>query len=204
MALTAQQAKAWLNEAAGMNPGPWVEHSRFVAEAARIIAQHTPGMDGERAYSLGLLHDIGRRFGVTGNLHIADGYDYMMGQGCPEAAKVCLTHSFPLQDIESCFGSWDAVPGRDGRGVKERVRRLLAQTRYDGYDQLVQLCDALALPTGFCLLEKRWVDVVMRHGPNPLMAPKWRATYRIKELFEKQMGSSIYELLPGVIENTFA
>ena len=34
---------------------------------------------------------------------------------------------------------------------------------YDDYDRLVQLCDALALPSGFCLLEKRFVD-----GSSPL------------------------------------
>lgn len=38
---------------------------------------------------------------------------------------------------------------------------------YDDYDYLVQLCDALALPTGFCLLEKRFVDVAIRYGTHP-------------------------------------
>ena len=53
-------------------------------------------------------------------------------------------------------------------------------------------------------MEKRWVNVVMRYGPNPYMVPKWKATYKIKEHFEKQMGVSVYEILPGVKENTFA
>ena len=31
---------------------------------------------------------------------------------------------------------------------------------------LIQLCDGLALPNGFCLLEKRLLDVSMRYGCN--------------------------------------
>lgn len=82
--------------------------------------------------------------------------------------------------------------------------KLLSQVTYDEYDRLIQLCDALAMGTGFCLLEKRWVDVVMRYGPNEYMVPKWKATYEIKDELEKKMGISVYELLPGVKENTFA
>ena len=30
----------------------------------------------------------------------------------------------------------------------------VANAVYDDYDRLVQLCDALAMPSGFCLLER--------------------------------------------------
>lgn len=33
---------------------------------------------------------------------------------------------------------------------------------------------------------------------------KWRATFAIKAQFEREMGCSIYELLPNVVEITFA
>ena len=56
------QAQLWLQEAGVLNPGPWVAHSRYVAEAARNIATHLPPpLDADTAYVLGLLHDIGRR-----------------------------------------------------------------------------------------------------------------------------------------------
>lgn len=201
---TVEQAEAWLQEGIKMNPGLWDDHCRYVGQAARAIAERIPELDPEKAQVLGMLHDIGRRFGSTGNLHISDGYDFMMELGCPEVARICLTHSFPYQDIDSCFGSWNVDPERDGNSARKRMGELLSQITYDKYDRLIQLCDALAMGTGFCLLEKRWVDVAMRYGPNQYMIPKWKATYEIKDELEKRMGISIYDLLPGVKENTFA
>lgn len=73
---------------------------------------------------------------------------------------------------------------------------------YDDYDRLVQLCDALALPSGFCLLEKRFVDVALRYGLPPVTLDRWRAILDIKAHFESILGCSIYPLLPGVVENS--
>ena len=33
------------------------------------------------------------------------------------------------------------------------MKKFVANAVHDDYDRLVQLCDALAMPTGFCLLE---------------------------------------------------
>ena len=74
---------------------------------------------------------------------------------------------------------------------------------YDDYDRLVQLCDSLALPSGFCLLEKRFVDVALRYGTPPVIVDRWKKILEIKDMFEKKINCSIYKLLPGVVENTF-
>ncbi len=74
---------------------------------------------------------------------------------------------------------------------------------YDDYDRLVQLCDALALPTGFCLLEKRFVDVAIRYGTPPPTVERWKKILEIKALFDRKVNGSIYQLLPGVIESSF-
>ena len=74
---------------------------------------------------------------------------------------------------------------------------------YDDYDHLVQLCDALALPTGFCLLEKRFVDVAIRYGTHPYTVERWKTVLDIKAHFEEIIGCSIYDFLPGVVENSF-
>ena len=65
------------------------------------------------------------------------------------------------------------------------------------------MCDALALPGGCCLIEKRLVDVALRHGFNEFTLAKWEAKLAIQREFEAVIGQSIYRLLPGVIENTF-
>jgi hypothetical protein len=195
---SVEQAEALLRESGALNPGPWVEHSLNVARAARAIAARAPGMDTDAAHALGCLHDIGRRAGVTGTRHILDGYRYLLGLGYEDAARISLTHSYPLKQPEAIYGvpDWSDEEGRF-------VARYLEQIEYDLYDRLIQLCDSLALPEGFCLMEKRFVDVVLRYGPNRFTVPKWQATLAIKEEFDRAAGASIYTLLPGVVETTF-
>jgi hypothetical protein len=181
-----------------MNPGPWVSHSVHAANAAKATAKADPDLDADRAYVLGLLHDIGRREGRTDMRHILDGYAFLKSHGYEDAARICLTHSFPLQDTNSASGTWDCTP-------EERafVDEYVAGVEYDDYDRLIQLCDALALPAGCVLLEKRLVEVVMRHGTNALTVEKWHATFELKNRFEARICGSIYDRLPGVLENTF-
>lgn len=88
-----------LELAGQLNPGPWTSHSYNVAQAAKIIAENC-NMDSEKAFVCGLLHDIGRRTGIAAVRHIIDGYDYAVSKGWNEVARVCLTHSFPVKDIE--------------------------------------------------------------------------------------------------------
>ena len=47
------------------NPGPWGKHCLTAAHCAEKIASACGDMDVEKAYILGLLHDIGRKFDVT-------------------------------------------------------------------------------------------------------------------------------------------
>lgn len=194
-----EKAEALLVEAARMNPGPWEEHSRKVAQACKIIAAHHPDLDEERAYVLGLLHDIGRRYGVRGMRHVIDGYRYLEQQGYTHSARICLTHSYPNKHLVHGADPWD--------GASEDldfVKRYLSGIEYDDYDRLIQLCDSICLPQGFCLMEKRLVDVVLRYGVDEYTVPRWRAYLHAKEIIEKQIGKSVYSLLPGVVETTFS
>ena len=88
-------------------------------------------------------------------------------------------------------------------GYRYCMEEFVANAVYDDYDRLVQLCDALAMPSGFCLLEKRFVDVTMRYGVHPATIDRWKKILEIKEQFENQIGCSIYSLLPGIVENSF-
>ena len=78
---TRSEAERLLEEAEKCNPGPWGNHSRVAAHCAERIAEACEGMDPEKAYILGLLHDIGRRFGVRHLGHVSDGFSYMMSLG---------------------------------------------------------------------------------------------------------------------------
>lgn len=192
---TAQQA---LEQAAKSNPGAWVDHSKYVAEACKNIALRCKNLSADQAYLFGLLHDIGRYAGVTSEKHLIDGYRYCMERGWEKAAQICISHAFMIQDIHTSIGEFD-VSDADYRFMET----LVANAVYDDYDRLVQLCDSLALPTGFCLLEKRFVDVTIRYGVHPATIDRWKKILEIKALFEAQIDCSVYNLLPGVVENSF-
>ena len=195
--LTIQQAKQELKIAVQNNPGLWEQHSEVAAGNARRIAEKVPGMDPEKAYIMGLLHDIGRRVGVTGMRHIVDGYQYLLGIGQREIARICITHSYPIKDPKLFAGKQDCTPEEEAL-----VRQVLESREYDDYDRLIQLCDAISLPTGPCIMEKRFVDVVMRHGMEAFTADKWKAYYALKKHFDTLCGCNIYTLLPGIMENS--
>lgn len=195
---TLAQAEAMLREAEQSNPGPWADHSRSSGENARLIAEHCAGLDGEAACVMGMLHDIGRRYGFGHMKHTTDGYHFLMDQGYEDAAMICLTHSFPLADVRCFMGKVD-VP----KGEYELLKRCLEQRPYTEYDRLIQLCDALSVPGGGVLIEKRLMDVAMRHGSNPNMLAKWKATFDLKDHFAQLVGQNIYKLLPRIVENTF-
>lgn len=195
--LTIEQAKLELKIAVENNPGPWEQHSLVSADNARRIAEKVPGMDPEKAYILGLLHDIGRRAGVTGMRHLIDGYDYMLSLDQPEVATICLTHSFAAKNIEYFEGKHDCTPEQ-----KAFIKDFLDHHEYDDYDKLIQLCDAVSLPEGACIMEKRFVDVALRYGVQDYTTKRWRAYLELKKYFDSLCGCDVYTLLPGIVENS--
>lgn len=189
---TAEQE---LELAGELNPGPWTKHSVNAGLAAKYIADKVPGMDGDKAYVLGLLHDIGRRVGIVSiPKHVYEGYLYAVSKGWGEAAKICMTHSYPLMTEE--------FEGEPETEEEAAIRRYLAEHEYDDYDLLIQLCDSLATDYGFCILEKRFVDAARRYGIWKNTLDRWNKTFQIKEYFEVKMGCSIYDVLPDVGKTT--
>ena len=198
MELDCKIAEMELEKAEKLNPGPWAAHSRYVAAACKYIAMCCSGLSADQAYILGLLHDIGRYAGVSSEKHLIDGYRYCMKHEWEKAAQICISHAFMIQDIHTSIGIFDV-----GKEDYEFMEQFIRNAVYDDYDRLVQLCDALALPTGFCLLEKRFVDVAIRYGTHPSTVERWKKILEIKDIFDKKAGCSIYDLLPGVMENSF-
>ncbi|MBQ3416901.1 MAG: HDOD domain-containing protein [Ruminococcus sp.] len=193
---TIIEAEKRLNEAELRNPGNWIGHSKTAALCAKAIAEHCDDLDADTAYILGLLHDIGRREGVTDMRHIIDGCNYMNSLGYDDCARICLTHSFPYKDIRSYNGQNDCT-------AKETdfIIIFLNKIEYDDYDRLIQLCDALALQNGATYIEKRLVDVVMRRGFNDMTIPKWKAFLDLKDYFDQKTRTDIYQLI-GVIPSS--
>lgn len=184
---TREKAEELLRDGEACNPGAWADHSRAVAMCAEKIAAACGDMDTEKAYVLGLLHDIGRKFGIKHMGHIYDGYHYMTELGYDEAARICLSHSFSIQKLEDYIGKWDAP-----QEEQQELRALLAEMVYDDYDRLIQVCDSLAGIT-VVDMEERMADVKRRYGSYP--QDKWDRNLEMKGYFEEKMGQDIYTVV---------
>lgn len=193
---TIEEALYELNIAGEMNPGPWTKHSENVAVAARNIARLVPGLDENKAYICGLLHDIGRRVGVV-NIpkHVYEGYKYCMEKGWDEVARISMTHSY--------FFMEDDFKYEPTTFEEQEIKRyILSCGGADEYDRLIQICDSLATDYGFVILEKRFVDVTRRYGIMENYIKGWDVLFDIKEEIEKKIGCSIYEVLPDIEKTT--
>lgn len=185
-----------LNIAGELNPGPWIKHSENVGLAAKNIAHCIPELDEEKAYVLGLLHDIGRRVGIVSiPKHVYEGYKYCTDKGWDEVARICMTHSYVFMSEEFGF-----EPQTEEE--KEIKRYITGCGEADDYDRLIQMCDALATDYGFVILEKRFVDVTRRYGIMEGYIKGWEITFEIKEAFEERMGCSVYDVLPDIGKTT--
>ena len=193
---TPDEAMRELKLAGELNPGPWVMHSVNTGIAAQKIAEKVPSLDPEKAYIVGLLHDIGRRVGIVNiPTHIYEGYKYCMEKGWDEAARICMTHSYLRMRDE-----FDYEPESD---QEKAIRDYISDCgEADDYDRLIQLCDSLAVDYGFVILEKRFVDVTRRYGIMEGYIKGWDIAFAVKESFEKRMGCSVYDVLPDIGRTT--
>ena len=185
---TREEAEEILREAEKCNPGLWGNHSRVAAHCAEKIARACRDMDADKAYVLGLLHDIGRKFGGRHMGHVSDGYSYMMSLGYDEVAQICLTHSFNNQTTEGYIGKIDTTD-EELQLVKENLQRVVM----DDYDRLIQLCDSLAGAEGVLDIEERMGDVKRRYGSYPQLI--WDKNLALKAYFEEKMGQDIYTVV---------
>ena len=196
--LSPKEAEKELSIGAQLNPGLWIKHSMSVGLNAKLIADKIDILDSDQAYVMGLLHDIGRREGIKSIMHTIDGYDYMMSLNQKEIARICLTHSYPIKDVNTFFGEFDCTEEQ-----KVFLSRFIKNVVYDDYDRLIQLCDAISLPNGACIMEKRLIDVALRHGLPYFTIDKWKAFLELKNYFDKLCDCNIYTLLPNVTENSY-
>ncbi len=193
--LDRNAAYEMLMEASRLNPGKWVDHSITVAKTCEKLAMSL-NVDSERAYVIGLMHDIGRRCGVTGTRHSIDGYMFLKNQGFEDIGRYCITHSYFVKDIRNIVGKWDYT-----KEEENFVTDFLNTINYDIYDKLVQISDCMSLPNGVTIIERRLVDVHLRNGINESVVDTWKNLYKIQAEIENELGYSIYKLFPEAKEN---
>lgn len=115
-----------------------------------------------------------------------------------EEDKDAYDRRSPDRDVRTYFGKYDCTEEQ-----LEFLKGFVETRIYDDYDRLIQLCDAISLPAGACTMEKKPVDVAMRHGLPEFTLNKWRAFMEIKKYFDELCGCNVYSLLPCVMENSY-
>lgn len=168
--------------------GPLADHCRVVARFAETVAKEC-GLDIHRVYVSGLLHDIGRYESARGISHVFAGYSLMKEKKHDLVAKICLSHSFPYQNIGAYGGAYDCTPEE-----MDVISTFLSEAIFDDYDKLIQLGDAMAKPEGICLIDVRQLDVVRRHGFDDFTLRKWDAIFSLKKHFDELCNMNIYDL----------
>lgn len=185
---TRQEAEKLLDYAGKQNPGNWIKHSEMVAQVAEKIALNC-GLNSEKAYICGLLHDIGRYEGVRELHHVIAGYTLLMENGYGDVAGVCLTHSFPIPNLNMFGGG-----GLDCTDEEiDFIKNYINNNPYDDYDNLIQLSDALGTGQGITTIDSRLMDVTRRHGFNEYTIEKWNSFFNLKEKFDSLCKENIYK-----------
>ncbi len=166
-------------------------HTQGVAAASQAIAEHVNGMDREKAFVLGLLHDYGKRINekIENKFHGREGYEVMMDLGFPAVAQICLTHTFPNQNFDD---SEYAYP----QEWKDWAHQKIAKIQYDDYDYLICLCDKFFEGLSMVSIEKRTEGIAQRYNINKAQKDiLYKQSIALKKYFDEKTGMDIYQIL---------
>ena len=197
---TRKEAEELLRKAEVRRPGGWVKHSEVTARVAERIAE-AAGLDKNKAYVLGLLHDVGRCKDM-GIRHITEGYRILKRRGWDDAARIALTHSF-FADLmpDEEYAMSEADDEKDAQLMKTFSDKLRAsEIEYDDYDYLIMLADCLSLKRGVVTLNDRFADLMVRHN-FPDIRTRFIKIWKIKERFDQMIDGDVYDLFRDELQN---
>ncbi len=196
MKLTSEKALELINNCRGLAPDDYyIDHSILVGNVAGKIAEKL-GLDVERTKTLGFIHDIGKRFGFNHKKksHGIAGYEYILSLGCDEDyANICLTHSYLNNDINCVAGG---VPNADSYRY-EFVKEFIKNHKYSEEEKLINLCD-LFCKTKIQTLEKRIVNIIIKHGVFENTVYHLVEAQKLKKYFDDKLGFDLYTLFPEI------
>ena len=160
----------------------------IVAEKIGIKA----GLDGDRCYILGLLHDLGKF--TPNRSHGIVGYEIANSNNDFQLAKICLTHVFAqdkkIRDSE--------FPNNNFRDQDiEKTKKILADLEFDDYDLLIRLSDFMSIgeSSNASTIDDRLVDLKNRYGMTECehIALKEELS-GIKSYFDKKLCCDLYKM----------
>lgn len=177
--------------------GTWYKfhnHVYGVAKVSEKLAEKL-GLDTERAYVLGLMHDCGKIHETyEKRFHGVIGYE-MFKNTDKDIARVSLLHSFydnllpEGRDLDRYFYG--------NQEDKEFVINYIKDIEITEYDKIIQLCDGLANCSGLVTLEDRAKEFAGRYN---FEMPKYivENAHKMKEYFDKKLGFDVYNLFDDI------
>lgn len=169
----------------------YVFHTKGVAAAAEAIAQHINGIDTEKAYVFGLLHDYGKRINQAkeNKFHGQEGFEQMRQMGYDEVAQICLTHTFPKKD----FGDEEFSFPKEWL---DWSRQELQNVEYTDYDLLICLCDKFFEGFNMVSIERRVEAIASRYSLDDYQKKVlYTQSMGLKNYFDEKTGTDIYKIL---------
>lgn len=170
------------------------EHSLTVAKAARIIADRIGDIDSEKAFVLGLMHDIGKlhlpieqkyKHPVVGYKMLIDMY--------PEIADVCISHPFPQLASDSEYIKYYF---RNDKYIINIANNILFGIRGNIYTKLIQLCDKISGRGIFVSIDEKFEWYSQKYKVSePFVRRNYDAYHGIKKELDEKVGDDIYCLL---------
>lgn len=195
MKLNRGQALKLLEEGKVLNPGRWIKHSKKVGEASKRIASKL-NLDTEKAEVLGLIHDIGKRYGQNSH-HVINGYKFIKELGYDdEYANICLTHSYLNNDINCTAGG---VPDPKSEGYEFR-KEFIKNHEYTIYEKIINFCDLICTDK-FMILEQRLIEIMTRRGVGTNTVYHIKEALKLKSELDELLGYSVYDLFPEIKGN---
>ena len=200
MKLSSEKALELLEEARKkVNEDRLIKHSICVGNTAAIIAKEL-NLDEDYAKTLGYIHDIGKMFQEHGGVfpHAMNGYNYIKELGYDEDyAGICIKHSFLNNDID-CISNDRNETDRSNPNY-EFVKNYIKE-EYSIYEKIINLCD-LMCTTKVLTVDKRMMDLLIRHGIFKKTYYHIEETLKLKKYFDDLLGYNLYNLFPEIKEN---
>ena len=170
----------------GINTSSWISHSLYEAKAAIRLAE-LKGLDREKAGTLAMLHDYGRKF-IHDFSHVIKGFEKLVDVGFYDEARACITHSFI--NAGRCANCDAAEEGFyiDEKGIGkwendifvDDIAEVLSTLTYDQYDDVLNIADLMATSDGITTPFARVEDIASRKIPDPR-----NRTYFLSEFINK-------------------
>lgn len=189
--LWQESLSGMLNRSHDKTPQEYISHTTGVALAAFKIAEKC-GLDKDKAYVLGLLHDYGKIYNERETMvpHFIVGYNKMLSLDYTDSARICLSHSFP--DVDFDFADYTSYPLDWLKYAKDILKTFV----YDDYDRLIQLCDIFFEGNHVVSYQKRITKIRERYNLTVEQTSNLeKGAIRNKIYFDNKCGCDIYKIL---------